>query len=216
MNAELKQYEKTIKRKYSFGWTPKYEEEIITDLDNSVIIPIVVKTFEILEWIVVYQDEKTVVAEREKSLWQWGNKITVTFEYGKLKIKSISLGNEMCDFGRNSKRVKLFIHVFKKTEKSYDREALNELAIETEKANNWVNYKVPASLPKPQKRAKPKFWIPLAGGIITALVLGFLLAFLYETGKGVKQNKSFAKEYYGRSCDLGYQKACEKYKELNN
>lgn len=182
MTEELKQYEKNIKRKHSFGWTPKYEEEISTNLNKTIITPIVVKAFEKLGWIVVYQDEKTVEAKREKDLWQWGNKITVTFEFGKIKIKSVSLGSEMWDFGRNSKRVKLFIHVFKEIENSFDKEALKVLEIETEKANNWDDYKIPDCLPKPKEREEPKIWIVIIGGVITALILGLIVAFLSIKG----------------------------------
>ncbi|WP_435938651.1 tetratricopeptide repeat protein [Moraxella bovoculi] len=38
---------------------------------------------------------------------------------------------------------------------------------------------------------------------------------LHYNGEGVRQNKSTAKEWFGRACDLGYQKGCDKYRELN-
>jgi len=34
--------------------------------------------------------------------------------------------------------------------------------------------------------------------------------FLYETGIWVKKDENKAKEYYIKSCDYGYDKACEK------
>ena len=182
MTEDHKKYEKTIKRKHRFGWTPKYEEETKTSLSKTATIPIVVKTFEKLGWNVVYQDEKTVEAIRERDLWQWGNKITVTFEFGKIKVKSVSLGSEMWDFGRNSKRVKLFIHVFKETEKSFDREAIKKLEKETEKTINWDDYEIPETLPQPKKRKEPKIVIPIIGGIITALLLGYILALISVKG----------------------------------
>ena len=39
-------------------------------------------------------------------------------------------------------------------------------------------------------------------------------AFYYDGDEVVKQNLSKAKELYGKACDLGYQKGCDKYKEL--
>lgn len=182
MNDELKQFEKNIKRKHVFAWSPKFEEVINTNLNPAVITPIVVKTFEKLDWPVVYQDEKSVEAKREKDLWEFGNKITVTFEFGKMKIVSIPLGNEMWDVGRNSKRVKLFIHAFKEIEKSYDIAAQKELEIETEKINNLDDYEIPTSLAQPLERKKPNLGVLLIGGIITALVLGFIVAFLSIKG----------------------------------
>jgi hypothetical protein len=178
MTEELKKYESTIKKKHSVAWTPKYEEEFRTNLNRIVFIPIVIKTFEKLGWDLVYQDENSAEAKRKRDLWQWGQKITVTYDYGKVKVKSVSLGNEFWDIGRNSKRVKLFIYAFQQTEKEFDREALKELEQQTEKANNWDDYEIPESLPKPKERKEPKLWIPIVGGLLTALLLGYVVAFL--------------------------------------
>ena len=43
----------------------------------------------------------------------------------------------------------------------------------------------------------------------------FGLGVLYETGQGVRQNFSTAKQYYGKACDLGLQLGCDSYRELN-
>ncbi len=114
MEEKYKQYEKTIKKKHSFAWTPKYASE-------------------------VYQDDKSIEAKRsEKSLGteRWTEGITATFDYGKIQVKSVTLGNEMWDVGRNSKRVQLFIYAFQEIEKSFDREELQNLVNEKETVNN--------------------------------------------------------------------------------
>ena len=95
-------------------------------------------------------------AMTKRGLWHWGQKITVTFEYGKVKVKSVSLGNEFWDIGRNSKRVKLFIYAFQQTENEFDQDALAALEKETEKANNWDDYEIPKSLPQPKERKEPR------------------------------------------------------------
>lgn len=182
MTEALKTYESTIKKKHSFHWTPKFEEEIRTDLNKTVIIPIVIKTFEKLGWDLLYQDEKNAEAKRKSGWNHWTEKITVSFDYGKLTIKSVSLGNEVWDNGRNSKRVKLFIHAFQQIEKEYDREALAKLEQDVEKSNNWDHYEIPESLPQPKTRKEPQIWIPIVGGIITALLLGFIIALLSVKG----------------------------------
>ena len=38
---------------------------------------------------------------------------------------------------------------------------------------------------------------------------------MYENGKGVRQNLSTAKQYFGKACDLGDQTGCDNYKTLN-
>ena len=42
-----------------------------------------------------------------------------------------------------------------------------------------------------------------------------ILGVFYQDGKGVKQNFSTAKQYYGKACDLGLQPGCDNYKKLN-
>ncbi|PWJ43206.1 hypothetical protein [Sediminitomix flava] len=182
MTEELKAYEKTIKKKSSFSWSPKYEEITHTKLQKSIFIPIVIKTFEKLGWDVVFVDELIAEAKYSNKMNQWTEKITVSYEYGKAKVISNSLGSEVWDNGRNSKRVKLFIHALQETEKEYDQAGLEELEKEVEREKNWDDYEVPESLPQPQKRQTPQFWIPVAGGLITATLTAFVLAFISIKG----------------------------------
>lgn len=179
MEEKLKIYEKTIEKKHSFNWTPNYKEEVRTSLNKTVFIPIAEKTFQKLDWDIVFKDENKIEAKRrEKALGveKWTEIITVSYNFGNLEVKSESLGNEMWDNGRNSKRVKLFIHALKETENEFDRNALNELEKETEKKNNWDDYVIPETLPKPSESKKPNFLIPVIGGIFISLILGFVIA----------------------------------------
>lgn len=43
----------------------------------------------------------------------------------------------------------------------------------------------------------------------------FNLAMFYYSGDGVRQNKSIAKEYFGRACDYGLQTGCNNYRDLS-
>ena len=43
----------------------------------------------------------------------------------------------------------------------------------------------------------------------------FNLGLLYQDGKGVRQNKSQAKELFGKACDNGDQAGCNSYRMLN-
>lgn len=38
---------------------------------------------------------------------------------------------------------------------------------------------------------------------------------MYELGQGVRRNKIIAKDWYGKSCDNGYQEGCNQYRRLN-
>lgn len=178
MTDELEEYEDSIKTKDRIGFTPKYQEEFRTHLSQPAFMPLVFKTMEKLDWDIVYSDETFIEAKRRNDWDKWTEKITITYDYGNVTVKSISLGNEMWDMGRNSKRVRLFIYAFHQTEKEYDKEALAELQKEVERENNWDDYEIPESLPQPIHNRKTNFYIPLIGGITTALLLGYAIAFL--------------------------------------
>jgi len=38
---------------------------------------------------------------------------------------------------------------------------------------------------------------------------------LYKNGWHIKQDRSLAKEFYGKACDLAEQIGCDEYKQLN-
>lgn len=185
MEDKYKQYEKSIKKKHSFAWAPKYVSEFSTRLSVKEFIAIAEKTLKDLDWDIVYQDDKSIEAKRnEKSFGteRWTEGITATFEYGKIKVKSVTLGNEMWDAGRNSKRVQLFIYAFQETEKLFDKEELLNLVNEKETINNWDDYIVPDSLPKANEIRKPKIFIPIVGSLILSMLVAFLLAKVSVSG----------------------------------
>jgi len=38
---------------------------------------------------------------------------------------------------------------------------------------------------------------------------------MYNNGQGVRVNKATAKEWFGKACDNGEQKGCDRYRELS-
>lgn len=178
MTEELTKYEKSIRKKGKFGWTPKYKEKIRTQLEKRLFIEIAIKSFEKIGWDIVSRDEESVVAMRKGSWDRWTEKITATYQFGNINVESESLGNEIWDMGRNSKRVKLFIYAYEQTEKEFEGEALQELKKSVEEQDNWDDYEVPASLPKPKNRISPQPMIPIIGGLIISLITGYIIAFL--------------------------------------
>lgn len=185
MEDIFKNYEKTIKKKHSINFTPKYKEEFRTSVTNTLFVAIAEKAVAKLGWDLIYKDENNIEAKRkEKSLGleRWTEAITANYEYGNVVVKSESLGNEMWDIGKNSKRVKLFIYAFKETLETFDRQSLNELEKETEKKNNWDDYVIPESLPQPIQSKKPNILIPIIGGLIISLIVGFIIAFISVKG----------------------------------
>lgn len=185
MTPELKNIEKQIKKTHKFAFTPKYKSEFHTQLSEKAFFATANQTFEKLDWDIIYVDQYSIEAKRKvKSLGmsQYTESILVTFNYGKIKVKSESLGNEFWDNGKNSKRVHLFIHIFQDIEKNYNRDELKEIEKQQEAKDNWDDYQIPTELPKPNTVRKENIIFPIIFSIITAIILAFLIAKISLTG----------------------------------
>ena len=185
MEQHLKTYEKSIKKIHRFGLSPNYKEDFRIQLSGGAFLQIAKETFDKLGWQTIYADETDIHAKRaEKVLGfnQFTEGISVSFQFGKVTVKSESLGNEIWDNGRNSRRVKLFIHVFRETEKSYDKNEIKQLETELEKQQNWNDYVVPEVLPKEKIHRTPNLYILLAGALVLSLILAFVLALISVKG----------------------------------
>jgi hypothetical protein len=202
MDIKFQDFENAIKGKNSIRFTPKYQEEFSIKIKPRIFVEIAAKTIESLDWEIVFQDDNQIEARRKSDFDRWTNKIiAIADNLGKVVIKSESLGNEMCDWGRNSKRVKLFIYAFNETLKDYDDAKLAELENEVVKKDNWDDYEIPETLPAPKKYRQPQILIPLIGIGAVSLALAYLIAllsleglyviFLFEVGVGIILGFSF-------------------------
>lgn len=183
MNNDFEEFEKQIKKKHSFGFTPKYKETFKTTVKPRIFVEIAIKAFEALEWGVVFQEDNRVEAKRRNSFDSWTEKISAVINHkGEIEVKSISLGNEMWDNGRNSKRGKLFIFAFNETLNSFDSQKLIELEEELKRKDNWDDYVIPEKLHPPKKFKEPQILIPAIGLMGIALLLAYILALVSVNG----------------------------------
>lgn len=185
MDKNFKNYEETIPRKHSISFSPKYQEEFKTPVNEIIFIAVAEKAFEKLGWDLVYKDNFNIEAKRKEAGWmneRWTEIITATYKEENIAVKSESLGNEIWDAGKNSKRVKLFIYAYQETLKTLDQEALQELENEAERKNNWDDYIIPDTLPKPVQTKTLNLTIPLIGSLFVSLILGFTLSYLSIKG----------------------------------
>ncbi|WPO91671.1 hypothetical protein [Chryseobacterium sp. YR459] len=185
MEDIFRNYEETISRKHSIGFTPKYKEEFRTFVNETLFIAIAEKAFEKLHWDVVYKDDHSIEAKYKETSWmsnRWTEIITVHYNKGSISVKSESLGNEIWDNGKNSKRVKLFIYAYQETLKTFNMQALKDLEKEIEKKNNWDDYIIPETLPQPAPVKTPNITLPIIGGVCVSLIIGFLVACLSIKG----------------------------------
>lgn len=177
MKEEFKKYEKTIKKEYRFRHTPTYKESFRTQVSKTAFFPIALEAIEALEWEITHREESLWEARKPASGFNWGQKITIEFQHGKINVTSKSIQSPFFDFGRNSKRVKLFIHAFQEVEKKFDKKGLADLEEKTNREGNWDDYEIPESLPPPKVLKKPNVAIPIFGGVVLSILLGFIIAF---------------------------------------
>ncbi|NAS32258.1 hypothetical protein GTQ40_14835 [Flavobacteriaceae bacterium R38] len=180
MNIEYENLQSTIKRKYSFKYKPEFSESFKTDIKDSQIIPLTIEVFEKLEWPIVFTDENSVEAKRKGDWNKLTEKITITRKASsRIEVHSKTIEGNFIDFGKNSLRTGLFIALFQKLAIEYKETGkLAELETEYEKQSNWADYEVPSELPKPKEFGQPNLTLSIAGGLVIAIVFGFLIGFL--------------------------------------
>ena len=91
MDEEFKIFESQIKVKHSFHWTPIYEDEIKTTLSKDAFVPVVLKIFEKLGWVLIHREDDKLEAFRTDSWDYYTEKIIVIFDifmkFDKMKIE---------------------------------------------------------------------------------------------------------------------------------
>ncbi len=183
MNKEFKDFENQIKKKHSFGFTPKYSETFKVKVKPRTFVEIAAKVIEKLEWTIVFQNDKQIEAKRERDFGGASEKITAVIDHlGNVEVKSVALGGEIWDFGRNSKRVKLFFFAFNQELKDFDTEKIAELEKEISKKDNWEDYEIPETLPEPKKYKTPSIIFPLIGTVLLSILLAYIIAALSVSG----------------------------------
>ncbi|PHR24529.1 MAG: hypothetical protein COA38_16595 [Fluviicola sp.] len=182
MTPEIKKLEDSIKRSHRVAFTPKFKHSFETKLSKSAFIAIALKAIEKIGWDLIYYDDQSVEAKRKNSFDTWTESVTMNYDFGKVVIKSTSLGNELWDFGRNSVRVRLFQLVFQDHETSLSNEEIKEYEIEQKKVDEWDEYEIPESLPSPSVQKRPNIYVPLISSVIVSLILGYFLAFSISSG----------------------------------
>lgn len=179
MLEKYQSYEASIKKKHVIAWSPKFQEETRTSIPPKAFPEVVIKVFNDLDWEIVYVDLKVLVAKR-KSSWKWDKKyyerITVTYDYGKVIVQSESIENHLWDNGSNSRLVRLFIYAFKETEATLDRTEIAAMEAKVNKDLNMEDYIIPERLTPPKQRKPPRIAFPVLAALIIALFLGFFMA----------------------------------------
>lgn len=190
MNKELEELQHTVKRRYSLRINPYFSESFKTNIKDGQVIPLIQEVFRVLDWPIVYTDDKSVEAKRKNQWNKLTAKLTVTKKAnGRIEVHSKSLEGHLTDLGKNSKRTGLVIALFKKLEKEYGTNGkLIALEDEFNKLNNWEDYEVPKTLPQPSKSVKPKLTNALIGSVFIAATIGIivgLLSYIFRHVAGV-------------------------------
>lgn len=183
MEKKYEEYWASIAKKHVFGFTPKYTERIEVAIKPKLICAISENVFKELDWKIIYMDDNEVKGYVLDDLDAVAYKIDITVDLqGKVSIKSYSEKSEFWDKGRNSKNVKLFVHVFNEKIKEYDERKLNELEEEMRRRDNWDDYEVPCALPLPPKYKTPNIIIPAAGALLVSFLLAYTVSLISYKG----------------------------------
>lgn len=174
MEMKLREIEKQIKRTHHFAWSPKHIEKIRTDLKPRLAIHLAEQVFDQLGWELVFRSGSAAEAfyldrfdfRREKIY------VSVT-SYGELEVKSESTGGGVWDQGRNSKRVRLFLHVFQELAGQLDSNSLQAMTADIKRMENWEDYEEPEDFPQPPDiHQSTSTWAMVYGGIAAIVLSG--------------------------------------------
>lgn len=176
MTPEIEKLENSIKKIHRVAFTPKFKDTFTTKLSKSAFIATSLKAIEDIGWELIYYDDSNIEAKRKGDWGTYTEGITIHYDLGKVRVESTSLGNEMWDFGRNSKRVKLFELVIGKLSDELSDEEVEGLASEIQKTEEWADYEIPETLPAPPAIRKPNILIPLLSAFGASLILGYIFA----------------------------------------
>ncbi len=167
-----------IEKKTAFKWTPRFTECIATQLPEKLVLSGLLRVMLSLNWDIVHYEGTKIEAKRGNDWGDWTEKITASLAANQIIIVSQSLKNNLCDFGRNSKRVGELTVAFKTLESSYSAEQIVselEAIAQREEANR---YQIPDELTKPPRLKEKVIGFLVGGGFIVSIALGALLAFL--------------------------------------
>jgi hypothetical protein len=166
-----------IKTKTSFKLTPKFYSELSTYLPNKIALQSTAKVAMTLGWPVVHFEDNIIETKTVNRHGSLSEKVIIVIDEGKLSITSTSIENNLCDFGKNSKRVEEFKIAYKEIESFYDEdkiaETLEELTLKEEKDK----YQIPEELRKPKAPREKKIAYLVIGGLLLSMALGGVIAF---------------------------------------
>ena len=178
MKEEYENFKNSIKKKHSIRNTPQFEKNLDLPIKKSLFMPMSKRVIEILEWEFLIEDENTIHA-LVKNKWGSKQRVNISFKsYQQKQVKSESSGGEIWDAGKNSKNVKLFIHVLKEELNKLNENEKEKIEKEYKQWVDWDDYEIPTELPKPKLRKTQK-WIPYLGSIVSVIFLGIIAGYLH-------------------------------------
>ena len=165
-----------FKTKASFKWTPEFTSELQTELPEKIAINTIAGAMIAMDWFVVHAEDNAIEAKRPSNFGDLSEKIIVTLKRNKLNITSQSINNNICDFGKNSKRIEEFKLSYKELESLYDESKIaNELEEITQKEEE-EKYQIPDELTKPKRQKEKNISYLVGGGLLLSPGLGGIIA----------------------------------------
>ncbi|MCV9389088.1 hypothetical protein [Reichenbachiella ulvae] len=181
--ARYQDFVRDLDSNVHFGWTPRHEESINLNVPEGSFGAIVEEVANRLCWDLIQLDQNFALVKRRLDD-SWTEDIMVESKgNGLWKIKSSTIGSQMLDMGRNSKRAKLFAHVIEEVIQEKGEEGLKQLTEQHNRRVNMDDYVVPDSLPNPPEYSHPNAMLLFGYSIMTILlfsaIFGLITQFLY-------------------------------------
>jgi rhomboid protease GluP len=109
------------------GFTPKHIEDYpLNELTEAQFLIIALETAEKMAWKFANISDSGFDAYTDKGFFSWNAEVKISVNQGVAQLKSISVGNEMMDWGKNKKNIATFLSNFNIVKSSLSIEEIND------------------------------------------------------------------------------------------
>ncbi len=137
------------------------------------------ETFKKNDWDVSFISETGMIGHTGMSGLNWGEVITVKWEYGKTSLQSESKGGQLIDWGKNRRNVDAFLFEFEKLKNEWKPEEQDSKWVELKRQFVAKEHDV-LSQPPPTKKDEVKsflsVFVPIEGYFITPILINLNIA----------------------------------------
>jgi len=167
-----------MKNKHSFGFVPKYSDEISPKISPRAYIEIAKRAYEKLNWDLIYVSDTELNGLRIGDLGKVREIISIKVIANKQIHLQSKSENGIWDMGKNYKRISQLKETIETILNSISSEEISQIEKDAIAKDNWEDYIEPETLSEPKKIKEPFLPILIFGYLVLSCILSYVISFL--------------------------------------